>query len=212
MKVTDSKGSRSGTYSEIDVFDAQGDGLPGETKREINQKVGEFLVEQIAAGLADGKTLVSGEGWPRLSKDYKEKKLEQGGEPFPNMELTGELLDSFTAESDEESVRIGFFDDQAWKADGHLKFSGAANNTPKRRFLPGKGQTFKPEIRKEIERIVADEILAQVEDVNLDGIESTSDLVDLLSSFFPTEIARKKVMDAVKRNAVFAELLEELDG
>ena len=125
---------------------------------QIQSDVGDFLVEQILLSVGKGKSPVSGESFKSLSKDYKDKKIKLGASPIPNLELTGEMLNSLTYRTTSDGIEIGFFDDQAWKADGHLKFSGEKNGTPKRRFLPDVGQSFKKDIDKEINKIIQERL------------------------------------------------------
>lgn len=74
------------------------------------------------------------------------------------MELEGDMLDSLKVKPTDEGVEIGFFNRESAKADGHNKFSGRTNKTPRRRFLPAQGQSFTPDIRSEIKKIALDAI------------------------------------------------------
>jgi hypothetical protein len=142
IKVISNQGSPNKTTSTIEL-DVE---APPKVLAKIREEVGDFLVETILSDVADAKSPVAGESFPKLSKDYKKLKVSEGGSPVPNMELSGEMLDSLTHHGSGSTVEVGFFDEQAWKADGHLKFSGEKNATPKRRFLPAEGQHFKSPI------------------------------------------------------------------
>jgi hypothetical protein len=155
IKITESTGSEKRTTAKIDLGLT---GLPQSLKKKIQDDVGEFLVEQVLLSVGEAKSPVSGESFRALSKEYKQKKIDLGGTGAPNMELNGDMLDSLTYKKTGNGIELGFFDEQAWKADGHLKFSGEENNTPKRRFLPAQGQKFKSAIEIEIERIIQERV------------------------------------------------------
>jgi len=128
-------------------------------KRQIKEDVGDFLIDTILERLSNQQTPVSGEGYKKtLSKKYKNKKVSEGGSSVPDMELKGDMLDALKFKNTVDGIEIGFFNKQAWKADGHLKFSGSENLTPRRRFLPGDGQNFKRDIESEIQKIIAERL------------------------------------------------------
>jgi hypothetical protein len=209
-KVIESTGSPSRTTSTLDLVSDLT--ASAETKAKIKEEVGEFLVEQILMTVNKAQSPVSGEGWPTLSKDYRKEKLEQGGSGKPDMELAGDMLDSMTFKSTREGIEIGFFDSEAWKADGHLKFSGEENNTPKRRFLPAEGQSFRPAIDKEIDRIISDHLLEdqELQAKDFEGVETERDLYRILRAALPGE-SKQAVRAAALRSATLTELLEDLD-
>lgn len=169
MKVLGSTGSNDKTATEIELDLA---GLSKTKAAEVKQDVGEFLVEQILLTVAEAKSPVSGERWPGLSKDYKKLKEAEGGTPVANMELTGEMLNSLTFKPTDKGIEVGFFDEQAAKADGHNKFSGKENHTPKRRFLPGEGQHFRKQIESEVSKIIAEKRTVDVENIDVSSITS----------------------------------------
>lgn len=209
MKTIKAVGTQSQTYSDIEL---DLEGLPKSAAAKVKRDVGEFLVEQISTTLAKASSPIEGESWPKLSKTYKKMKVAQGGVGEANMELTGALLDSLTFEPSAEGVRVGFFDSQAWKADGHLKFSGKNNNTPQRRFLPGKGQNFKDEIQAEVTRIVED---ARVESTSipkseLKSVDTKAELYTLLKEYLG-EMSNQEMKLLVLRNAELVAELDELD-
>jgi hypothetical protein len=208
MKVTDSIGSREKTVSQIDLGL---EGMDPDVADAIKEEVGTFLVESVLSAVAEAKTPVSGESWPILSKDYKEHKSEEGSGTVANMSLNGEMLDSLTFEKTSSGIELGFFDDQAWKADGHLKFSGAEGTAPKRRFLPAKGESFKEGIEKEVESIIRDELAARIELDRKDfsNIETKSELWSVLRDYFP-ELDRSDIIFALTRNSAAFKILEDL--
>src|SRR5690606_17146750 len=113
--------------------------LPPRRRREVAREVGDFLIESVLDTVAEGSSPVSGERFPALSREYKRKKVEEGAPPIPNLDLHGDLWDGFDYRETDGGIKIGFFGDQAPKADGHLKFSGKEGTAPKRRALPAEG-------------------------------------------------------------------------
>lgn len=155
MKVVEATGSDGRTTSKIDLGI---DHLPLGVQNKIKNEVGEFLVGTILLTLQDAKSPVAGESFPALSKNYKEKKIALGGVGKPNMELEGDMLSSLAFKPIDGGIELGFFDSEAAKADGHLKFSGRENHTPQRRFLPGEGQSFKRGIEQEVKKIILENL------------------------------------------------------
>lgn len=157
IKVIGAIGSERKTVSQIDL--GLGDtNLSKQEQKDLKEKIGELLVEKVLSSVGDSTSPVSGQSWPLLSKEYKKKKKEFGSKVTANMELTGDMLDSLTFKPTIDGIEIGFFNKQAWKADGHLKFSGAHNNTPQRRFLPGEGQSFKRDITSIVNDMIQEAI------------------------------------------------------
>lgn len=209
IKVVKAIGSPDKTASEIDL--GLSPDIPEDVQSEIKKEVGQYLVEQVLLNVSKAKTPVEGEGWPALSPKYKERKVQLGGVPKANMELNGDLLDSLSTQETDKGIEIGFFDDQAWKADGHLKFSGEKNKTPKRRFLPGKGQHFYSDIENEVSKIIADKIAenSRLLKSELRSIETKKDLYDYLMEKFGVQ-SRSEVRDIVTRSPeIFDKLSEE---
>ena len=146
-------------------------------------------MEQVLLSVNSEQSPVEGEKWPKLSKEYKKKKLEELGSGRADLELTGDMLDALTFKNTKEGIQIGFFGDQAWKADGHLKFSGLQNNCPKRRVLPGKGQDFDSKIQSGIDDILlqAKSDSADLTKSDLKDIETKGDLYSFLKELFGVE-------------------------
>lgn len=211
MKVTKAEGSESETFSEIDLELPAG--TPPEVRRRIERDVGDYLVEQVLNDVAGAHSPVAGESFPALSKSYaKEKKLE-GGTGKPDMTLHGDMLDALDARgTGEGKIDVGFFGDQAWKADGHLKFSGADNGIPKRRFLPAEGQHFTSGIESEVEKIIADGLVegGAIDPSSLEGVSSAEELYSVLRGLFP-EMAKAEIRAAILRSSELTEMLDELD-
>jgi len=186
--------------------------VPKSDQNDVKNQVGEFLVEQILKSVSQAKSPVVGESWPKLSKEYRKRKEAEGGSGVADMELTGELLNALDFKTNSDGVEIGFFGEQAWKADGHLKFSGKENNTPQRRFLPEEGQKFKADIQSEIEKIILD-ATASASDLSasdLKEIETKSELYNYLSDKFGID-SRSEIRMAVLRNPDLVDKLDNYD-
>lgn len=207
MKVVKTTGSSSRTTSSIDLGIA---GLPAHIKNDIIQEAGEFLVEQTLLSLGDAKSPVSGESFPALSKEYKAKKVAEGGRPVPDLELAGDLKDALTFRPTETGLEIGFFGSEADKADGHLKFSGRENHTPKRRFLPAEGQNFKRDIVQEVDRIVSEKSGDAFKKSDFSGVQSSRDLYDVLRAVYG-DMTRSEMREAAAGSPTLLNILFELD-
>lgn len=210
IKVLETVATDDRTTVKIDLFGDKN--VKGDARDVAQSEAGDFIVEQVLLSLHKAQSPVIGESFPKLSSQYAAKKKEEGGEGKPNLELSGEMLDALEWRPTKTGIEVGFFGDQAPKADGHLKFSGLENNTPKRRFLPGEGQNFKHEIRSELDKIVNDAIVenTDIPDKKLEKVSSKSELYELLKERFG-DLTRSEIRDSVLRSADIADLLDEFD-
>jgi hypothetical protein len=206
LKVIKATGSSNRTTSEIDLGIS---GLPGNIKSDIVEEVGTYLVEQILLTLGDAKSPVAGESFKSLSKNYKKIKEQQGGNGIPDLELTGAMKDALTFEATEDGLEIGFFGDQAGKADGHNNFSGESK-IPKRRFLPGEGQTFKRDIVSTVDMLVESKAGDAFTKSDFSQVESKADLYDVFGDVYGG-MSRSSIREAVAGNSSLMDLLIELD-
>lgn len=207
MKVTETTGSDSKTTSRIDL---EIDHLPKDVQNDIKEEVGEYLVEATLLALGEASSPVSGERFPKLSKDYQKKKVAQGGSSSPDLEVSGALKDAIDYRATSEGIELGVFGSEAAKADGHNKFSGRENYTPQRRFLPGEGQTFKQDIVRQVEQIIADHSGSAIQKSDLSGVESKEELYEALGEFYP-DMSKAAIKAAVAGNSDLLDLLIELD-
>jgi hypothetical protein len=210
LKVKRALGSPNDTYTEIELDVA----APKDVKEKINLEVAQYLHEQTLLSMSRAESPVEGESWPALSKksDYIKKKIADGGTDEADMELTGAMKDAFDYEADSKKIRLGFFGtDEAWKADGHLKFSGKTGTAPRHRFLPGVGQEFDQSIQDGVEQIVADNLVeaAGVQKEMFDGIDSKSALYGVLETIFE-DMTRAEIREAITRSVELTEMLDEL--
>lgn len=134
--------------------------VPPADRADVLDEVADALVEGALDMIGEGRSPVYGTKWKGLSKIYKRRKLEEGGKPIANLELSGDLLDALEAKVRRVGpigvVEYGIFDqDQVDKADGHNNLSGNSS-LPLRRFVPGPGEGFADRIQSRVDQIVAD--------------------------------------------------------
>lgn len=215
MKVTKTTTTGSETSATLDLFSDLD--LNKEQKKKVRDAVSDFIIEQTLLSVADEKSPIQGEGWKKsLSKEYRKKKLDEIGNSKSDMQFTGETLDSLSAEDHPDGIKIGVFGERAPAADGHNNLSGKSK-LPQRRYIPDKGQEYKSDIQKEVERIITDVIAedAELKAEDLRGITSKFLLYEVLSSLFGRELSRAELKLAVYRNenvlrAIMDEDLEDL--
>jgi hypothetical protein len=173
--------------------------------------VGEFVVESVLKSLANAESPVAGASWPDLSPKYKDKKEGEGLNGEPNMELSGDMLDSLDFRETRDGIEVGIFGREAWKADGHLKFSGAENNTPRRQFLPDETNgEFVPGIQREMEKIIADAIGDEMEfkPSDFEDVSSRAGLYDALDEYFP-DFSRADIREIITNTPSLVRFLDD---
>lgn len=211
IKVKKATGSESKTTTTLDLL-SQVKGLPDSVKSRVKQDVGEFLVESILSSAHATKSPVEGEGsFDKLSPAYKKKKVAEGHDGKPNLEFSGDMLDALTFEETPNGIELGWFGDQAGKADGHNNLSGKSS-LPQRRLLPDVGQNFTSSIKEGAEKIIADAIADSIEfeREDFDGVETKTELYDVLTEYFPG-MGRSEIKAIVARSPELAHLLDDLD-
>lgn len=209
IKVKKATGTPSRTTSTISL--TTGLNLPEAIKTKIKNDVGDFLVESVISSVGKSQSPVAGEDWPTLSIKYKKKKAEDGLPGKANMEYEGDMLDALEYRETKDGIELGFFGEEAWKADGHLKFSGKDNGVPQRRFLPAEDQEFVPKIQREVEKIIADAIAdgTEFERDDFNAVNTKSELYDVLAEYFP-DATKAEILNAVTRNPALVTLLDDL--
>ena len=125
-------------------------GLPPVLVSDILNEIGDYLKVSILDYVGQAETPVSGGKFKAtLSPDYAERE----GKDQANLDQTGSMLDSLTFEVTGTKVIIGIFDsDQAPKAFNH----NTGDTLPMRQFIPTEDQTFKRDIMRGIDEIIAD--------------------------------------------------------
>lgn len=118
------------------------------------KEIAKVIEERVIEYCGDGKSPVEGGSWKRsLSKDYKKRKTAQGGNPYADMILDGDMLQALEVRAKGTRLELGVYGSkEAAKADGHNNFSGKSS-LPAREFIPREGGTFKRAIISEIKEI-----------------------------------------------------------
>lgn len=209
MKVIKSTVNPNQLSSEIELFD---ESVTDTAKEDIQQQVGQFLVDAILETVVDAKSPVTGRNFKKLTKDYAEKKVEEGGNPIPNLDLFGDMLNDLTFRPTDNGIEIGYFNsDQAGKADGHNNFSGESR-IPTRRFIPFEEENFTRRIQDQakqlITNILADEI--ELDQQDLQNVENKQDLYELLALQLP-DLKRSEIKTLVLNSPDLTTILEDND-
>lgn len=121
----------------FDFKPLEGVRVTGRQKSQIMQEVKDFVTEQVLDHVGSSKSPVAGGSFKKsLEKNYKKKKVAQGGASVANLDLSGSLLDSLRViKKDENTLRLTVLTGEQKKADGHNNFSGKSN-LPERNFIP----------------------------------------------------------------------------
>lgn len=211
MKVIKTTTDTGETSVTLDLF--EGRSLPKKVKAEIQDQVGNYLVEQTLISMGEKKSPIAGEGsYKPLSKDYKKKKIEIVGSGNADLEFDGLMKDELTFVPTENGIEIGVYGERAGAADGHNNLSGNSS-LPTRRFLPDKGQSYKKDTVREVERIIADVVAENTTFKKSDfkNIETKKELYDKLKTIFGSNMSRSELNIAVFRNEELTNLFKQLD-
>lgn len=146
-----------------------------------------------------------------MSREYKKRKVDEGAPPVANLDLRGDLLEALDFEETDGGIKLGFFGDQAPKADGHLKFSGKEGTAPKRRSIPAEGQKFVSSIESEVEAMVAEAVAETIEPdaSDFESVETASEFWEAIADYFP-EMSRTKVKMTVLNSPSLTDFFESL--
>lgn len=208
-KVIGTEVSGNEISSEIDL---ELEGVPSRLKSRVKREVGEYLVEQTLLALGSAATPLANKKLFKstLNPDYAKEKKKAGRGGRADLEFTGDLKDSLTFKPTDVGIKIGHFDDQAGKADGHNNFSGKSD-LPKRQYLPKPRQKYDDDIQAEIDKIVQDAIVAEtpISETKLKSVESKSQFWELLRATYEG-LTKAEIVGAVQRNESFVNTLTKL--
>lgn len=214
MKVKSVNLSDNETSVEIDLFTGLKAKLTPEQKKTIASEVGDYLVEQTLLAVADEKSPISGGAWKKgLSKEYAKIKMDEIGNKKANIEFSGRTLDQLKVKPTDQGIKLGVFGERAPAADGHNNLSGKSA-LPTRQFLPKEGQKYKPDIEREVNRIVADvltETVATKEEKLFKEVETKKDLYAAIREVIGEDLSLTELRLAVFRNKNLLDLIEEND-
>ena len=154
---------------EFDPFEIAGvpkSELTASEKKSALEDVADFVLTSVLDSVGGRRSPVKGQGaFPALSPGYKKRKKDEAA-PIPNLELSGDMLDSMTVDRKRDKLVLTVSTSEEAKAAAHnwtKAFPGAdTNKNPmkkagkRRAFIPDKGrkETFKRDILKGISGIV----------------------------------------------------------
>lgn len=134
---------------EFDPFKALGLKPPkdAEDRRRALEEAAEIVKTRVLEYVQEARSPVSGGKWKRsLSKEYRDRKLEDGGSGVADMELSGSMLNALEVVLKRgNKLSLEITGAEAPKADGHNNHSGRSE-LPERVFIPRKNETFKRDI------------------------------------------------------------------
>ena len=130
--------------------------IPRDKQAEALAAAAEYLKEIMLDYIGEGKSPVSGGKWVRgLTKEYLKRKGEESSVDFANLELSGDLLDSLTVDTNGNKIVIDVADDQRDKAEGHLTgLYGEKSRIRPRQFMPQGDGEFKKDVMKKLRELL----------------------------------------------------------
>ena len=131
--------------------------VPSEDRAEARQEIAEFIKDRVLEDISNSRSSVTGRRWKGLSSNYKEYKSTVHGDSSANLELHGDMLDSFDYRINGNFIEIGVFGrGEADKAAGHNQHTKhkKPKYLPVRRFIPDENENFRSGILSEIRSIV----------------------------------------------------------
>lgn len=139
---------------EFDPFEMAGVEPPSgrRDRREAMKEIAEFVRDEMLQYFGEGKSPVASGEWKKsLSAAYKQRKSNESGVSYANMELSGDLLDALDYKiGSDGTIVIGWFDaENAAKAEGHQTgYEGhpTIKDGPRRQLLPDENQNFRRNI------------------------------------------------------------------
>lgn len=126
---------------DFDPFKLTGVNVPKKNRADALEAAANFVKEKMLENTGAGKTSVAGGRWVKsLTPAYKKRKAEDSSVDFANLELHGDMLDSFEVDLSPKSknkLRIEVGSDQWDKAEGHLTgVYGKSSRERPRQFMP----------------------------------------------------------------------------
>jgi hypothetical protein len=131
--------------------------IPRSKRREALETAASFLKEAVLEYIGDAKSPVAGGKWiRRLEPSYREKKIEESGVDFANLELTGDLLDSLDVDVNKGKVIFDVSEDEYRVAEGHISgiYGENSKKVKPRQFLPQGKETFKKSILEDLKALL----------------------------------------------------------
>ena len=130
--------------------------LTNAQKKEITDRVKEYVLDAVKSDLSDQISSVTGRQFVKLSDEYAKVKKAAGKGTKANLIFDGDLVDSIRIRKGTDNrLKLTVLNSQMGKADGHNNHTGDSP-LPRRAFIPNvqDDETFRPAIRREIKNIV----------------------------------------------------------
>lgn len=210
IKVKEAIGSSDKTTSTLDLGDAL-EKLSPAAKERVKADVGDYIREQILLDANATRSPVSGKAFPKLSESYKKHKEAEGLPGRPDLLFEGDMLDALDVkDAGGNAIEIGWWGSQAAKADGHNNISGDSK-LPLRQTIPDVGESFKPKIMKEVEKIITDALVSDLEfkKEDFEDVSTKGELYAALRDYFP-DMSRAEIVSAVSRSPELAKFLDDM--
>lgn len=136
----------------------------------------------------------------KLTPEYAKLKKKTVGNTRANLEASGEMKDETGYKVADGNLKMGVYGEAAPRADGHTNLSGKSD-LPGRDFLPKKGQTYKKEIRDEVDNIIKEHIsnTTTLPQVALRNAATKTEFWKILSSTFQG-FSRSQIREAIALN------------
>lgn len=133
--------------------------IPKTKQNAALRQLKDFILTEVTERMSNGLSPVTGKKFKKLSKDYLEKKVSEGGAPEANLELQGDLKDSLRVYQRGETLVLTVLSKEQPKADGHNNFSGKSK-IPERKFIPNRAQneSFSSSFKREIKEFLNTEL------------------------------------------------------
>ena len=197
----------------LDLNDYGLSNVPDNQRDKAKQDIADYLKNEVIRSVTKGTSPVEGEGrFKILDPDYA--RHNKGGVMTANLQLEGDLLDSFfTRPSQGPFIEVGHTGSQVPKADGHNQLSSKAKTWaqemgfPKRRYIPDDNQKYSKKITSEIESIISEYVPiegTEFRDIEADSvIETTEQVTITASNLFDDDAITALFEDAQRRSRGF---------
>lgn len=132
--------------------------LKGKEKQDLLDKIADYVHESILSDVGEGRSPVTGRSFKALSPAYAKEKKGEGSKPVANLELHGDMLDALVVKTTRNKLSVYVEGaSQQGKVDGHNNFTGDSK-IPTRKFIPAPDETFRPDIRDGIRKLIEEAI------------------------------------------------------
>lgn len=145
--------------AEIDMEKLVDDSLKG-VDSSAKDDAAEVLKVNMLEMIHAGRSPITGRKFPKLTKDYEQKKKSEGGSGNPDLELSGEMLDSLDVRVKGKKLQIVIDEEQFGKAEGNNigSYGRDPNQKKARKFYPEDGERYTEAVLGDVKSILRDAI------------------------------------------------------